>query len=221
MGGALSFSPTSVAAFILFIGILIFVHELGHFVAAKYFGIKVLKFSLGFGPPLVKFTRGETTYQIAALPLGGFVKMLGDSPTDEVPPEDRHRAFTTVPVYQRAIVAFAGPLFNLIFPVICFFAYYLLGPTVEAPVVGQVEVGSPAERAGFKSGDRIVEIEGSRVWSFEQLSELVGDRAGEATHVKIRRGEDELALEVVPKQVESRDNYGGRTKRGLIGITSA
>src|SRR5436853_4787247 len=96
-----SYGPSAIAAFFIFIGILIFVHELGHFLAAKYFNIKVLKFSLGFGPPLVAFKRGETQYQIAAIPLGGYVKMVGDSPVDEVAPEDRARAFTTAPIYQR------------------------------------------------------------------------------------------------------------------------
>jgi regulator of sigma E protease len=218
--GGLSFDPTAVAAFILLVGILIFVHELGHFLAAKYFNIKVLKFSLGVGPPIFRFTRGETTYQIALLPLGGFVKMLGDTPTDEIPVEDRHRAFTTVPVYQRAIVAFAGPLFNLVFPILCFFAYFLLGPSVDAPIVGQVEIGTPAEQAGFKSGDRIIEIEGRRVWDFDQISDFVGDRAGEATKVRVQRGDTQADLEVVPKQVQGRDLFGAPASRGMIGVSS-
>ncbi|MCC7381776.1 MAG: RIP metalloprotease RseP [Deltaproteobacteria bacterium] len=221
MPGGASFSPASVAAFILFVGILIFVHELGHFLAAKYFGIKVLKFSLGFGPTIFRFTRGETTYQIALLPLGGYVKMLGDSPLDEIAPEDRARAFTTVPVYQRAVVAFAGPAFNLIFPVMCFFAYYLLGPTVDAPVVGQVEVQSPAEGAGLRPGDRIVEIEGSRVWEFEQISELVRQRAGLSTKITIARGEERIPLEVTPREGLGRDEFGAPETRGMIGISAS
>lgn len=219
-GGGLSLQPTAIAAFILLVGILIFVHELGHFLAAKYFNIKVLKFSLGIGPPIFRFTKGETTYQIALLPLGGYVKMLGDTPMDEIAPEDRNRAFTTVPVYQRAIVAFAGPLFNLVFPILCFFAYFVLGPTVDAPVVGQVEIGTPAERAGFKSGDRILEIQGSRVWDFDQISDFVGNRAGEPTAVKVQRGDDEVELEVTPKEVVMRDLFGGLGPRGMIGVSS-
>jgi regulator of sigma E protease len=224
MGGSVSlFSPTSIAAFVLFIGILIFVHELGHFLAAKYFGIKVLKFSLGFGPPLFRFTRGETVYQIAMLPLGGFVKMLGDAATDEIAPEDRARAFNTVPVYQRALVAVAGPAFNLIFPVMCFFAYYVLGPTVIAPVIGQVELGTPAEKAGLRSGDRILTIDGTRVWDFDGMSALVRDGAGQLLHLQVERspGAAPIEVDVIPKTVQDEDLFGTAKSRGMIGVSAA
>ncbi len=112
-----SMGPTAVAAFIVFIGVLIFVHELGHFIVAKLFNVKVVKFSLGFGPTLLSFTKGETTYQIAAIPLGGYVKMIGDNPIDQVDAEDLDRSFSGAPVYQRALIAVAGPLFNLAFSI--------------------------------------------------------------------------------------------------------
>lgn len=218
MGGSVSFGPSSVAAFILFIGILIFVHELGHFLAAKYFGIKVLKFSLGFGPPLVRFERGETTYQIALLPLGGFVKMLGDVPGDDIAPEDRHRAFNTVPVYQRAVVAFAGPLFNLVFPIMCFFAYYVLGPTVKAPVVGQVEVGGPADVAGLREGDRVLSVDGERVWSFERMASLIRARPGQLVEMEVERDGERKAIQIAPKEVQGADDFGGSQPQGRIGV---
>lgn len=218
MGGSFSFGPSSVAAFILFIGILIFVHELGHFLAAKYFGIKVLKFSLGFGPPLVRFERGETTYQIALLPLGGFVKMLGDVPGDEVAAEDRHRAFNTVPVHQRAIVAFAGPLFNLVFPVLCFFAYYVLGPTVKAPVVGQIELGGPADLAGLREGDRVLSVDGERVWSFERMASLIRARPGQLVEMEVEREGERKAIQIAPKEVQGADDFGGSQSQGRIGV---
>jgi len=164
-----SFGPTSIAAFIVFIGVLIFVHELGHFLVAKLFDIKVSKFSLGFGPPLIAFERGETTYQVAVVPLGGFVKMVGEHPDEPLPEEDRDRAFSTAPLYQRALVAMAGPAFNLVFPIVCFFAYNVLGPQVEAPVVGQVAPGRPAAEAGLRAGDRIVAVDGRRTYSFERV----------------------------------------------------
>ncbi len=218
MGGSFSFGPSSVAAFVLFIGILIFVHELGHFLAAKYFGIKVLKFSLGFGPPLVRFERGETTYQIALLPLGGFVKMLGDVPGDEVAQEDRHRAFNTVPVYQRAVVAFAGPLFNLVFPVACFFAYYVLGPTVKAPVIGPVEAGGPAHVAGLQEGDRVLSVDGERVWSFERMASLIRTRPDELVEIELLRGQETKLIQLAPKAVMGSDEFGGDLQQGRIGV---
>ena len=220
-GGSFAMTPATVASFILFIGILIFVHELGHFLFAKYFNIKVLKFSLGFGTPIFKYQRGETTYQIAILPLGGYVKMLGDSPMDDIAPEDRNRSFNTVPVYQRALVAFAGPLFNLVFPVICFFAYYLIGPTVVSPMVGQVEIGTPAAQAGLQSGDRVLTIDDTEVWGFDHMVELVRDRAGDPLRFSIERAGEVIDLDITPKESPDEDMFGSPGTRGIIGVTRA
>lgn len=219
MGGGVSFGPAAVAAFVLFLGILIFVHELGHFLAAKYFNIKVLKFSLGFGPPLFRYTKGDTTYQVALLPLGGYVKMLGDAPGDEVAAEDENRSFMTVPVYQRAIVAFAGPLMNLVFPVICIFGYFVLGPTVISPVIGHIEVESAAERGGLQPGDRVLAVDGERVWDFDQMAQLVRSRPGEALRFDVERAGAPQVLEITPRSVEARDFFGDKITQGLIGVT--
>lgn len=216
-----SFGPAAIAAFIVFIGVLIFVHELGHFLAAKYFGIKVTKFSLGFGPALVAFTRGETTYQIAAVPLGGYVKMVGDHPGEEVEPEDAERAFTTAPLHQRAIVAIAGPAFNLVFPIICFFAYNLLGPVVPSPIVGRTEIGDPADIAGLQAGDRIVEVDGERTWSFHRITELISARPGERTPIKVERDGAVVDLVVTPKVTHRQDPFGEVSKWGIIGVVGA
>ena len=214
-------TPTTVASFILFIGILIFVHELGHFLFAKYFNIKVIQFSLGVGPPLFRFKKGETTYQVALLPLGGYVKMLGEAPGEEVDEEDKDRSFHSVAVYQRALVAFAGPLFNLVFPVICFFAYFLLGPTVTAPVVGHVEVGLPAYEKGLQTGDRVLEIDGTRVWGFEHMVDLVRDRAGQEINFKIDRAGQRFDIPISPKEVPGTDVFGAPSTRGIIGVSGA
>lgn len=213
-----SFGPTSIAAFIIFIGVLIFVHELGHFLAAKLFDIKVVKFSLGFGPPLIAFERGETTYQVAAVPLGGFVKMVGEHPDDELGPEDRERAFSTAPIYQRALVALAGPAFNLAFPILCFFAYNLLGPQVEAPVVGQVAPGRPAAEAGLKAGDRILAVDGTRTYSFERVRELISARPGQEVQLRIDREGRTLTLPITPDVSVSESLFGKPKETGIIGV---
>lgn len=217
----MSIGPKEIAAFIGFIGILIFVHELGHFLAAKWFNIKVVKFSLGFGPPLIAFRRGETQYQIAAFPLGGFVKMVGDAPGEEIDPDDRARAFTNAPIHRRAIIALAGPAFNLIFPVVCFFAHNLLGPEVVSPVVGQMEIGKPAELAGMKRGDRVLSVDGARVWSFDRMAELISPRPGEPLTIKVLRDGQELELKVTPAPTQGEDFFGAPETQGKIGVSYA
>ena len=120
--------------FIVLVGVLIFVHELGHFVWAKFFGVKVLKFSLGFGPRIAGFERGGTEYVIAALPLGGYVRMLGESPNDRIRPEDDGHAFWQQPLWKRMIIVFAGPAMNLVFPIALLFVVFL-GHTQTAPAM--------------------------------------------------------------------------------------
>ena len=179
---ALSF----VFAFVLMLGVLIFVHELGHFLVAKLFDVKVLKFSLGFGPAVgigkwrCAFQRGETEYVVAWFPLGGFVKMLGENPEDEVerqaqsgaadlaPPEpvdpaDIPRAFNNKPVWQRLLVLFAGPGMNLLLPVVIFAGVLAVGMPRPEPVIGTIEPGSPAAKAGLSVGDRVVAVAGEAV----------------------------------------------------------
>lgn len=214
-----SFGPQSVAAFILFIGVLVFVHELGHFLAAKFFRIRVTKFSLGFGPPLLSFQYGDTLYQIAAVPLGGFVKMAGDTPGEALEAGEAEHAFTSAPVYQRAVVAVAGPAFNLIFPVLCFFAYNISGPEVLSPVVGQVEPGRPGAQAGLQPGDRVLSVEGERAFSFGRLSELISARPNQATALTIQRGGAEIERTVTPAASPSKTLFGQPTERGLISVS--
>src|SRR5512136_2069565 len=149
-----------VGSIVLLLGGLIFVHELGHFVAAKLLGVKVVRFSIGFGPRVLGFRRGETEYLLSLLPLGGYVKMAGDEPGAEVPPEDRGRGFLEAAPWKRLTIAFAGPAANLAFPVLIYFALALAqnGSAVPGPTLGTVMPGSAAERAGLRAGDRVVEV---------------------------------------------------------------
>jgi regulator of sigma E protease len=214
-----------VGAFVLLLGGLIFVHELGHFVVAKLLGVKVLRFSIGFGPRLFGFTRGETEYRIAALPLGGYVKMAGDDPAAEVAPEDRGRGFLEQAPWRRLAIAFAGPLANLVFPGVVFLAIFLSenGAMVPAPVIGSVAPGSPAEEAGLRPGDLIRSIAapgGSPVpVRYEgDVRALVAPHPGEPLTLQIER--DGVALppvRLVPAMVED-TNVLETTRRGLIGI---
>jgi regulator of sigma E protease len=207
------------------LGGLIFVHELGHFVVAKLFRVKVLKFSLGFGPKIWGFRRGETEYRLALLPLGGYVKMAGDDPTEPLPPEDRGRGFLEQSPWRRFLIAFAGPGVNLVFPVFLFFAIAMLhnGAMRPAPRIGSVSPGSPAAAAGLQPADRILSVEhpahGSRpVRYWSDLQDLVAPHPGEKLLFTVERGGQRISLPIVPAREEER-NILETTVRGVIGVT--
>jgi len=124
--------------FIVLVGVLIFVHEAGHFVWAKVFRVRVLTFSLGFGPKVASFSRGGTDYVIAAVPLGGYVRMLGEHPTDVVTADDQNQAFQSKPIWQRVVIVFAGPLMNLAFPVFLYFLAFLGTSQLSPALIGDV-----------------------------------------------------------------------------------
>ena len=135
-----------IGSIVLLLGGLIFVHELGHFLAAKALGVKVVRFSIGFGPRLLGFRRGETEYLLALLPLGGYVKMAGDEPGAPLPPEDQGRGFLEAAPWKRFTIAFAGPAANLLFPVVVYFGLALAqnGSAVPGPTLGTIMPGSAA-----------------------------------------------------------------------------
>lgn len=204
--------------FVIFLGVLVTVHELGHFLAAKWANVKVLKFSIGFGPKLFGFRRGETEYQVAAVPLGGFVRMAGELPGDEVPEEDLKRSFMSAPWWKRAVIVVAGPAFNLIFPVLALF-FVFLGDH-ESPVawVGAVEKGSAAAIAGMQPGDIITKINGTTIRGFVEISPTLADLYDKDVPVTVKRGDKELVLNVRPTLQEDID-VTGTTKRGLLGVS--
>jgi regulator of sigma E protease len=159
--------------FVLLLGVLIFIHELGHFAVAKWLGVKVEKFSIGFGPSLFARKIGETEYVVAALPLGGFVKMLGEVPGEELSAEDAGRAFNLRPVWQRIAIALAGPVMNLILPVFLVAAILMSGVPTITSRIGGVLPGSPAERAGLREGDRVVAANGAPIWKWQELDDAL------------------------------------------------
>lgn len=203
--------------FLLLLGVLVAVHEFGHFIVAKMCGVKVLKFSIGFGPRLIGFTRGETEYRISLLPLGGYVKMAGEQPYEELTPEEARRGFLAQPPWKRILIVAAGPAFNLLFPILIFFFVYLGQHQDLAAYVGTVEQGMPAAAAGIKPGDFITEIDGEKVTTFDDMKELLKDRADQEVPITVKRGDQLLSLKVKPMS-GLENNRIETVKRGFVGI---
>jgi regulator of sigma E protease len=216
----------TIFAFILVLGLLIFVHEFGHFIFAKLFGVRVLKFSLGFGPKVVGKVIGETEYVISAFPLGGYVKMFGENPDEQqVPGEDREVSFAHKPVWQRFLIVLAGPIFNLLFPVVLFFMIFtFVGiPTdVDTTQVGKVNENSPAALGGMRPGDVILQIDNKTTTGWLDVLEIVKNSQGKPVSVILQRGGEQLTLQVVPKIDVVKTIFGEKIEeRYMIGIMKA
>ncbi|MGC4115718.1 MAG: RIP metalloprotease RseP [Myxococcales bacterium] len=206
-----------IALTVLLLAVLIFVHELGHFLVAKAFKVKVLKFSLGFGPKLLGFTWGETEYLISSVPLGGYVKMAGDEPGEETQPEDRGRGFLEQAPWKRALIGLAGPAMNLVFPVFVYFAAFYLQTSDISSRLGRVEPDRPAFAAGLRSGDRITAVDGQPVHYFTELQRLISPKWDAPVKVTFERGGKTQTVEVKPEKVVE-DNILETETRGVIGV---
>lgn len=188
-----------VGAFVVALGILIAVHEFGHFWVARRLGVKVLRFSIGFGKPLWSRRVGEDRMELAigAFPLGGYVKML-DETEGEVPPQELHRAFNRQKTWKRMAIVVAGPLFNFLFAILAYWAVYMIGVDGIKPVVGKVTESSIAQQAGFRAGDLILSIDGKEVQSWDQrrlyLFQRALDRARVNVEVRDAQGNVETRL---------------------------
>ncbi|MBC8419527.1 MAG: RIP metalloprotease RseP [Pseudomonadota bacterium] len=211
--------------FLVVLGVLIFFHELGHFLAAKYFGVSVLKFSLGFGPKLVGKKVGETEYLISVFPLGGYVKMLGENIDDEdkpLSPEDEEKSFSNKHAVKRIVIVAAGPLFNLFLALFIFCTFYLIaGIHVMTPEIGQVREGSPAITAGFLKGDIILAVAGKKTENWLQIKEIIQGNTGQPLDVTVKRGDDVVTLTVVPEISVTKNIFGEEIRSPLIGIVAA
>lgn len=213
----------SILSFILVLGLLIIVHELGHFILAKLFNVKVFKFSIGFGPKLFGRQFGETEYKVCALPLGGFVKMLGEQNDEEVPEGDEARSFAKKPVWQRFLIVAAGPLSNLLFAVLLFsliFGVVGLPTAVDNTIIGAITPDSPAQEAGLKSGDRILAIDGRETTKWLDVADLISHSDGAPVLLEIDRAGNRLEIATQPKITPSRNIFGEEVeKRYMLGIS--
>ena len=216
--------------FLFVLTIVVFFHELGHFLVARWAGVKVLTFSLGFGPELVGFNdRHGTRWKISAIPLGGYVKFFGDDSEASTPSsealarmteEERAASFHHKKVGPRAAIVVAGPIANFLLAIViftCLFTFF--GKPSTTARVDQVEVGSAAAAAGFQAGDVVTAIDDKAIGSFSDMQRVVSTRAGEQLSFTIKRGDSTLQLRGTPELKEVKDPFGNAHRLGVLGIT--
>jgi regulator of sigma E protease len=221
-------------AFLFVITVIIVVHELGHYIAARLCGVNVAAFSLGFGPEVFAYTsKSGTRWRLALYPLGGYVKFIDDDNASSVPtssevvaeesakgdPEARKGFYHLKPVWQRAIIAAAGPIANFLLALAIFTVFTMLIGELQRPVViDKVEPGMPAAKAGMLAGDTILSIDGIALPNFERLSLIINTSADRELPLVIVRGGQQMTLMVTPQLTDSTDILGGKQKVGKIGI---
>ena len=216
--------------FLFVLTIVVFFHELGHFLVARWAGVKVLTFSLGFGPELAGFDdRHGTRWKISAIPLGGYVKFFGDDTEASTPSadtlagmseEEKAGSFHHKRVGPRAAIVAAGPIANFILAILiftCLFTFF--GKPSTSARVDKVEANSAAAAAGFQVGDIVLAIDGTKIDGFADMQRIVGTRAGEHLSFKVKRGDGTVQLEGTPELREVKDPFGNSHRQGVLGIT--
>lgn len=233
MGGLSSFGGGLVGYLVPFLFVLtvvVFFHELGHFLVARWCGIKVLVFSIGFGPEIVGFyDRYGTRWKISAVPLGGYVKFFGDDNAASVPDHEaaagmteaeKQDSFIHKPVGKRAAVVAAGPIANFILAIAIFAGVFMtVGKQTSSARVDAVQPESAASRAGFMPGDLVVAINGDKIDSFSDMQRVVSVSAGRPIDVEVERGGVRVVLKATPEQKELKDNFGNVHRLGVLGIS--
>ena len=213
---------TNIIAFVIVLGVLIFFHEFGHFLIARLFGVGVEKFSLGFGPRLVGKKVGITDYRLSAIPLGGYVKMVGEEPDAEIAPEDLPLSFTHKHVAKRMLIVAAGPVFNILLAIIIFFGiFYFTGTFILKASIGSVRAGSPALAAGLEKGDEITRINGKAVGSWDEMAEIINASRGRTLNLSVHRQDATLEFSITPEKVTTKNIFGEDIQRYVIGITAS
>ena len=217
--------------FLFVLTVVVFVHEMGHYLVGRWCGIGVKAFSIGFGPELFGFNdRHGTRWKLSAIPLGGYVKFVGDMNATSAPDAteiealtdaERKVAFHTQPIWKRALTVFAGPAFNFLLTIAVFAVMFsIYGRYVSEPLVSEVRPDSPAAIAGFMPGDRFVSVDGTSVESFADVQRLVSGRAGDPIVFVLKRNDKEITTTATPEIMEQPDALGNAVKVGVIGVVS-
>jgi regulator of sigma E protease len=214
--------------FLFVLTVVVFVHELGHFLVARWCGVAVKTFSIGFGPEIAGFTdRHGTRWRLSWIPLGGYVKFIDDENAasaghkslEQLSPEERKHSFQGKSLGQRAAVVAAGPVANFILAILIFTAIFaLFGERITAAKVDIVNPGSAAERAGFVPGDRVISIDGQAIESFSEMQRIVGTSPDQPLHFVVDRGGKTVEITATPERKEITDHFGNVIRLGLLGI---
>jgi regulator of sigma E protease len=221
----------TLAIFALVIGILVFVHEFGHYYVARLFNIKVEAFAVGFGREIIGWTdRNGTRWKLGWIPMGGYAKFAGDANAASqpdyaqdatLPPEERQNLFHNRPLWQKSLVVIAGPAINFLFAILIFAVFFMTyGHQITPPVVGQVIPGAPAAMAGLQPGDRVLRIDGKSVQRFEDVSRFVAINPGTPMVLDLERDGKPVELVVTPRVIHEQDRFGNKYTRGQIGFVS-
>ncbi|TCM58858.1 site-2 protease [Rhizobium sp. PP-F2F-G48] len=218
-----------IVPFLLVLTLLVFVHEMGHYLVGRWSGIKIVAFSIGFGPELVGFNdRHGTRWKFCAIPLGGYVKFYGDEDAASTPdyhkleglsPEDRGRTFLGAKLWKRAATVAAGPIANFILAIVIYaLLFSIYGKPIADPVVSEVKADSAAAESGIRPGDLLVSIDGSTVTTFDDVRRYVGVRPEIPIVVEIRRDGQRIDVPMVPQRTDITDQFGNKMEMGIIGI---
>ncbi|WP_416797895.1 RIP metalloprotease RseP [Ciceribacter azotifigens] len=216
--------------YVIILSLLVFVHEMGHYLAGRWSGIRILAFSVGFGPELVGYTdKHGTRWKISAIPLGGYVRFFGDADAasrpggelDDLSPAEREQTLAGARLWKRAITVAAGPIANFVLAIVIFAAIFgAYGKPVADPVVAEVKAASAAEAAGVKPGDLLIALDGSHVETFDDVVRYITMRPEIPVVVTVKRGESLLDLEMVPRRTVTTDRFGNTMEVGQIGIVT-
>ena len=206
---------------IIALGALIFIHELGHFIFAKTFGVGVEKFSLGFGPKIFGMKVGETEYLLSALPLGGYVKMVGEGDDAELSEEDRSRSFADKSPLKRIAIVAAGPVFNLLFAWVIFVVIFLAGVPTVTTKIGEVVAGKPAARAGMLKGDQITAVNGKAVKRWEDFAKIIQEGKLAPLEIDVLRDKAPLKFTMVPESRTAKNLLGDTVTQPVVGVVAA
>lgn len=209
----------SLISVIVLLGVLIFIHELGHFLAARVCGVGVVKFSLGFGPKIIGKKIGETEYALSWIPLGGFVKLLGEAGDEMLSPEDEKRSFLKQATWKKMLIVFAGPLFNFLLALVIFVIIFMYGVPSMTTEIGEIQKDSAAYEAGLASGDKIISLDGKPIQRWEELRPAIAEGKGRETEIVVERKTEKKRFLIKPKAAKSKNMFGEEVATYLIGVS--